>query len=120
MGESSAPKAHRQRIGGAFLACKLGERLRGKLKDGKDVRDVCILAPCHAIHTVGMAYPLDVAFVGKGERVVYAERNVPPGQHLRHAKARFVLERAAEPQRAWFETGEHVRIHLEIDEKRSA
>ena len=120
MGENSMAKTRFRQLGEAQLACRFEERLRGKLGDVRSVRTVCVLLPCCAIHTVGMGYPLDIAFVGEGDRVLRSKRNVPPGRYLRCTQARYVLERAAEPQRAWLEPGERVLWRIDIEEKRSA
>lgn len=55
------------------------------------------LSPCRAIHTWGMRYAIDVAFIGADGRVLRVDRQVGPGR-LRHCKgARSVIELAINP-----------------------
>lgn len=41
-----------------------------------------LLNPCSAIHTLGMRFPIDVAFLDASGRVVRIHRNVPPNRLL--------------------------------------
>jgi uncharacterized membrane protein (UPF0127 family) len=46
------------------LARTRTQRRRGLLgRDGLDAGSAFVLAPCHAVHTIGMRFPIDVAFV---------------------------------------------------------
>jgi uncharacterized membrane protein (UPF0127 family) len=84
------------------------ERLRGLL--GTDANqlnfDVLHLKPCTDIHTFGMRYPLDVAFLNCHNRVIGIRRRICPN---RFCSAPFgtvsVLERPALRQ-AWFKKGD--------------
>lgn len=71
------------------------ERLRGLLGDECGARRV-LIADCGSIHTVGMRYPIDVAFVNREMRACLVQRNVPPGRVLGSREASFVLERRSE------------------------
>jgi len=54
------------------------------------------LTSCRAIHTVGMAYALDVIFVDGSGRVLRTCRNVPPNTLvLRCTRAKAVIELSA-------------------------
>lgn len=79
-------------------------RLRGLLGKGGGRRQV-MLARCGSIHTYGMGFPIDVAFVGRDGRVLLSCRDVGPGARISMAGAMSVLER---PTRTlpWPRTGE--------------
>jgi len=53
------------------------------------------LAPCAAVHTVGMRFPLDLIFLDRTLRVVRVARGVPAGRIVRGRGAHSVLEIAA-------------------------
>jgi len=69
-------------------------RMRGLLFEGPDGVPLA-LAPCKSVHTFGMRFPLDVAFVGMGGAVLYAERGVGPGRVISQEGSCLVLERPA-------------------------
>lgn len=51
------------------------------------------LRPCRAVHMFGMKYPLDVAFVDAGGRVVATYARLAPGRRTRlHRAAEAALE----------------------------
>lgn len=86
------------------IASSWSSRVVGLL--GKDPRrDVLLLAPCHDVHTVGMKYPIDIAFVDERGRVMESHRDVAPGRRLRCGKASAVLERKA-CKYPWYQAGE--------------
>ena len=96
-------------VEGAFFACTLRARLRGLLGcDG--VQGVLILAPCRSIHTYGMRFPIDVAFVAASGIVLKAYRNVGSGKRLRCRRAAVTLEREAAEDAAWFIAGQRVLL----------
>ena len=69
-----------------------------------------LLAPCRDVHTVGMRYPIDVAFVdGKG-MVVKVVRGVEPGRRIRCREACMVLERQSNADGAWYGEGERIAV----------
>jgi uncharacterized membrane protein (UPF0127 family) len=52
-----------------------------------------LLRPCRAVHMLGMKFPLDVAFLDAGNRVVARYPGLTPGAHTRwHRRARAALE----------------------------
>lgn len=68
------------------------QRLRGLL--GTDEGASCLLLlNCRSIHTFGMRYAIDVAFVSSDGEVVRSERGVKPGRVLTARSASSVLER---------------------------
>ena len=70
---------------------------------------VLVFADCASLHTVGMAYPLDIAFLDHRGRVEQVHRGVPPGRVLRCPGAKTALEREA-TSLPWFEVGEEVAL----------
>lgn len=99
----------------ARLARGPWERARGlllspPLKDG----EALILSPCDWIHTLGMAYPIDVLYLDKSQRVVLLSERVPPfrlGPWVRGAKTVVEL-----PAGAIAQTGTQVGDQIEISE----
>jgi len=70
------------------------ERLVGLLgTDG--TAGAVLLVGCSSIHTFGMSYPIDVAFVDGAGRVVLARRALDPGRLLGCRGARHAMERPA-------------------------
>ena len=52
------------------------------------------LSPCRAVHTIGMRYCIDVAFIGADGRVLRLARNVRPGRMVWCRRAVSVVELA--------------------------
>lgn len=100
-------------MGRLYIAASPAQRLRGLLFT-QPGDDVLLLAPCRGVHTFGMGYALDIAFLDKRGRVVESYRDVMPKRRLRCSRARAVLERYAQPRRAWYIPGDY--MDAEIDE----
>ena len=82
-------------------------RMRGLIgADGYE--GVLLLAPCSSIHTYGMRFVIDVAFVDELGIVLEAYRDVDPGKVLHHPGAACVLERMSSVHRPWFEKGDEL------------
>jgi len=92
-----------------LLATRLSSRMRGLLF-APEGDGMMVLLPCHDIHTFGMAYAIDVAFVDAAGRVVRSVRDVLPNKRLRERDAVAVLERRAIPRELWFEEGEQIAL----------
>lgn len=92
-----------------LLATSLPSRMKGLLFTPQG-DDVMVLVPCHDIHTFGMRYALDVAFIDAAGVVRKAERDVMPNRRLRDAGSVAVLERRAIPREVWFDEGEQVSL----------
>ena len=91
------------------LATTLTHRLKGMLcSDSWDGE--LLLAPCHDVHTVGMRYAIDVAFLGEDGLVMKAVRDVGPGRRIRCRGACAVLERQADDARSWYTEGQRVAM----------
>jgi hypothetical protein len=91
----------------ASVLAGFGRRLRGLLGTD-DTAPPVVLEPCRAIHTFGMGYAIDVAFVAPDGRVTRAERGVGANRHLESRGARWVLERPASSG-SWPEAGMRIR-----------
>ncbi len=68
-----------------------------------------MLALCSSVHTFGMRYSLDVAFVGERGEVLLVCRDLDPGRVCAHRRARCVIERPAR-EGEWLEEGEHLWV----------
>ena len=84
------------------------ERLRGLLLTRPDARPV-LLEGCASIHTFGMAYPIDVAFLASDGTCVLSVRGVVPGRVVSARGATRVLERPA-CAGPWPARGEQVMV----------
>lgn len=87
----------------AEVLSTFGQRLQGLLGTDNTAHPV-VLVPCRSIHTVGMRYPIDVAFLSAAGKVLAVYRNVEPGRHLHEHQAIAVAERPASSD-SWFEVG---------------
>lgn len=47
---------------------------------------------CHSVHTFGMLFGLDVAFLDSDRKLIELRRDVPPGRIVRNSQADAVLE----------------------------
>lgn len=84
------------------------ERLRGMLfRDPDDVTR--ILIPCHDIHTFGMRYPIDVAFISRDGHVLEVHRNVSTKKRIKRKDASLVAERFSRSGE-WLKEGDVIRI----------
>ena len=84
------------------------EKIRGLLGTSPDASPV-MLTRCTSIHTFGMAYPIDVAFVGELGEVLEVRRGLCPRAFASHAAACCVMERPSR-EGPWLEEGEHLWI----------
>jgi len=89
------------------LATGFFERLRGLLGRPPPGRGEALwIAPCRAVHTVGMAYAIDVVFVGKEGRVLRIVPGLSPGRLAWCRRACAVIELAqGEAARLGWEVG---------------
>ena len=78
----------------AYVADSFFLRLKGllgrrELPPGEGL----VIVPCNSIHTVGMAFPIDAAFVDAGGVIRYLEEGMPPSRVGKRVKgARYVIE----------------------------
>ena len=84
----------------------LWDRLKGLLGSDRDAAPVLLMS-CSSVHTFGMRYPLDLAFVGRDGKVLLSCMDVAPGQLLSEPGAFCVLERPS-ASNPWPQEGECV------------
>jgi uncharacterized membrane protein (UPF0127 family) len=84
----------------AELATTRGARRRGLL--GRDRIDgALVLRPCRQVHTIGMRFPIDVAFCARDGRVLRVV-TMRPGRVSRVVwRSRFVVEAAVGSLEQW-------------------
>jgi len=88
-------------------------RARGMLfRSAADLEGIVLcLAPCSAIHTMGMRVALDVAFLDCSGRVMKAQRSVKPGVlRFRQRGSCIVLERMDSPDTPWLAEGDCLNV----------
>lgn len=101
------------------LARNAYDRMRGMLglTDSSAQNVEYVLYGCGSIHTIGMKFVLDVAFVDKSGLVVKVERCVPPNRVVFGGFcARVTVERVASLGE-WLKQGEHYPINELIVER---
>ena len=92
-----AAAGHRVILERAELAESFLRRLKGLLgrKELAPGRGM-VIRPCSSIHTLGMAFPIDVGFADKSGRLCLVVENLPPGKLGVSARdARYVIEAPA-------------------------
>ena len=76
------------------------ERMRGLLGRKELPRGVAMsFEPCRLLHTIGMRFPIDIAFLDRDGRVVRTFENVKPGRAWIWGGLR--ARRAIEAQTGW-------------------
>ena len=69
--------------------------------------DALHISPCRSVHTYGMRYPLDLAYIGGDGIVIGLRRCVEPNQICASPSGtRSVLERPSS-HLPWFDLGDH-------------
>ena len=90
------------------MATSASSRLRGMLfRDPDDITR--LLVPCRDVHTFGMRYPLDIAFISKDGYVLEVYRNVEGRRRIKRKEASMVAERFSR-QGDWLKTGDVIRL----------
>lgn len=84
----------RERVAAAVeIAATRRSRRRGLLgRDRLDETSAMLLAPCNAVHTVGMRFAIDVVFVDRQGYAVKVVRGLRPWRIALAAGARAVVE----------------------------
>lgn len=93
------------------VADGMAGRMRGLLgRDGID--GALLLKPTRSVHTIGMRFPLDIAFCDKGLTVVATVCGMAPNRLSRPRwRARCVIEAEAGAFERWrLVTGDHLEI----------
>lgn len=88
------------------LATSFRKRLKGLLRTTPH-ENLIVLVPCKSVHTWGMKYMLDIAFLDKKGIVLAAYRAVPPNKRLSCRKSYMVLERFSISQN-WLVKGDEL------------
>ncbi len=78
------------RVTAAFDSSSRRQGLLGR--DGLQEGDAMLIAPCQAVHTWFMRFPIDVAFVAKDGRVVGIRHGLRPWRMAAALRAFAVLE----------------------------
>lgn len=97
------------------LAVSIFARARGLLGTNANWGDgsrILVLAPCKSVHTIGMRYALDIAFVDEQGIVLRSERTVKPGRLLSCRGTAFVLERPHDRATPWPEAGSSISLEI--------
>lgn len=96
------------------VACSKISRLRGLL--GRDsYPHALLLYPCKDIHTFGMRFAIDVAFLSSDGIVLAVHRNVGSCRRIRCKAAHATLERMyAESE--WFRPGDRIELKRIVQE----
>ncbi|MCL2605952.1 MAG: DUF192 domain-containing protein [Coriobacteriia bacterium] len=91
-------------------------RMRGLLGTSQHQLDfdVLHLVPCKGVHTYGMKYSLDLAFLDKQGEVIASRRGVLPNKLCMSPKGtQSVLERPAGKQ-PWLSRGDYILTKCEL------
>lgn len=86
------------------------QRLWGLLGTGADAAPV-VLVGCHSVHTFGMAYPIDVAFLSPEGEALKVLRTMGPGRLASCRGASYVVERPS-AEGHWIRSGDKLRCVL--------
>ncbi|GHC66831.1 DUF192 domain-containing protein [Streptomyces cinnamoneus] len=91
-------------IGGPVVPIEIAASYRARTRGllGRDgVQGALLLTPAGSVHTFGMRFPLDVAYLSR-DFVALAVRTMPPGRlGLPRVRARHVLEAEAGRMAEW-------------------
>ena len=95
-------------------ASSLLARVRGLLgtRPGGLDFDALHITPCKSIHTFGMRYPIDLAFLNKQNQVIQIRKGIAPQRYCRAPKGTVsVLERPAVKQhQPWLRPGQYLNL----------
>lgn len=92
------------------FAVSFRDRLRGLLGSNA-TGGILVLAPCRAVHTLGMRRSIDVAFLASDGTVLSSLRDVERGRlSVSSRGAALVLERLSVPDAPWFSAGEKILL----------
>jgi len=90
-------------------------RMKGLLGTSQDQLDydAMHLVPCKGVHTFGMSYALDLAFLDGERKVIATSMNVAPNRLCSSPKGtRSVLERPAS-ESFWLRPGDYIFDYIE-------
>jgi uncharacterized protein len=99
--------------GRAHAAATSEERRTGLLRHtGLEADEGLWIAPCEAVHTIGMKFPIDVLFLDKKRKVLKIRKNMAKWRMAACLRAHSVLELQAGRSEA---TGTKVGDQLELE-----
>jgi len=103
-------------VEGAFSAA---DRTRGLLGRPSLARDsALVIAPCSAIHTFAMQFPIDVIFTARDGRVLRIRHDLAASNVARAARAFAAIEMAAgEAARHELRVGDQLRLIPQTEER---
>lgn len=90
------------------------QKLRGLLGTNAHAWPV-LLCSCDAIHTFGMTYKLDIAFLDKRGLVLWSERALKPWSMRSYRQAYAVLERPCNMREPWPRVGDWVAFERRME-----
>ncbi len=96
-----------------IVASSFLSRLKGLLLKSEDqVNDgeILCLVPCRSIHTLGMKFSIDVAFIDKDGVVQKSFRDLPPNKFLSCRGSSWVCERKATRDFPWPQPGQTLSL----------
>lgn len=93
---------------GIEILGSLLSRLRGLLFREPD-EVTRLLVPCNDVHTFGMKYDIDIAFISKDGVVLETFMDVGPKRRLRHRQAAMVAERFSQ-RGGWIRPGDRLEL----------
>ena len=99
-------------LASAEIARRARERTHGLLgREAESMTGALVLRPCRQVHTLGMRFPIDVAFCDR-EGVVLRTVTVPPWRVTRVVwRAGFVVEAAAGSFERWhLQAGDTIEV----------
>ncbi len=94
----------------AALCTSFYSRIKGLLRTNRDHGVICIY-PCHAIHTFGMSYPIDVCFCDSSLVVIKTIKALKPGKRASCQGSMCVIERPA-IDKPWLKVGDVVSLNI--------
>lgn len=97
-----------------MVACSLFSRLRGLLGRGR-YPGALLLVPCNDVHTFGMRYDIDVAFLAPDGSVLESFRKVGACRRLRCGNAYATIERISTDS-SWLERGDTIELRKIVRE----
>jgi len=87
------------------------------LSDKAEQPQALLIAPCHHIHTFGMRFAIDVAYLAANGRVLRVSRGLVPGKLPRGCpSAVAVLERRASED-DWLQPGQRIELAVSREER---
>lgn len=92
----------------ARVLTTVAEKLKGLLGTD-DGAGTVVLTKCASVHSFGMGYDLDLAFVGERGEVLDVRRGMGPGEVASCGEATCVFERPSAGDE-WINEGEHLWI----------